>query len=67
MKNNKSKIIKIILATIISIILCFTIYQIATYNKTYYISQKNIEIPIFLYHDIVENKDQIEFDYMRGR
>ena len=67
MKKNKNKIIKIILSAVISMILCFTIYQVATYNKTYYISQKNIEIPIFLYHDIVENKEQIEFDYMRNR
>ncbi len=65
MKNNKSKIIKIILITITCIILAFTIYQVVTYNKTYYINEKNIEIPIFLYHDIIDTKEQIEFDYMQ--
>lgn len=61
MKNKK----KIIIISIITIIVGIIIYQIATYNKEYYISEKNIEIPIFIYHDIVESKQQIEYDYMQ--
>lgn len=62
-KNNK--IIIGIITTIILIIVAFTTYETATWNKEYYISEKNLEIPIFLYHDIVENKEQIEYDYMQ--
>ena len=59
------KILKVSLITLLIIILSIIIYQISTWNKEYYISEKNIEIPIFLYHDIVESKEQIEYDYMQ--
>lgn len=62
-KNNK--IIIGIITTIILIIIAFATYETVTWNKEYYISEKNLEIPIFLYHDIVENKEQIEYDYMQ--
>lgn len=65
MKNNKNKILKISIITLILIIILTVTYQIATWKKEYYINQKNLEIPIFLYHNIVENKDQIEYDYMQ--
>lgn len=65
-KNNVLKkciigIISIILITIISLI----IYEIATVNNTYYIGEKNLQIPIFVYHDIVADESQIEYDYMQ--
>lgn len=64
----KSKIKKILLALILTIILAITsfiIYEVSTVDNTYYISEKNLQIPIFVYHDIVENEEQIEYDYMQ--
>ncbi len=65
MKNNKRKIKISIISIILIFIFGIAIYEATTYNKTYYISEKNIEIPIFLYHDIVEEKEQIVYDYMQ--
>lgn len=62
-KNNK--ILIGIKTTIILIIVVFATYEVVTWNKEYYISEKNLEIPIFLYHDIVENKEKIEYEYMQ--
>ena len=60
----KKIILGIILAVILAIV-SFVIYEVATVNNTYYIGQKNLQIPIFVYHDIVEDKSQIEYDYMQ--
>lgn len=65
MKDNKQRIIISIILIILISIFGIAIYEVTTYNKTYYISEKNIEIPIFLYHDIVEKKEQIVYDYMQ--
>ena len=68
--NNKIKMSitkKIILGIVLAVILAiasFIIYEVATVNNTYYIGQKNLQIPIFVYHDLVEDKSQIEYDYM---
>lgn len=64
-KSLKKKIIKIILMFLLLIIVLIITYQIVTWKKEYYICDKNIDIPIFLYHDIVENKEEIEYDYMQ--
>lgn len=69
--NNKIKMSitkKIILGIVLAVILAiasFIIYEVATVNNTYYIGQKNLQIPIFVYHDLVEDKSQIEYDYMQ--
>lgn len=60
----KKIILGIILAVILAIV-SFVIHEVATVNNTYYIGQKNLQIPIFVYHDIVEDKSQIEYDYMQ--
>ena len=58
--NNKIKMSitkKIILGIVLAVILAiasFIIYEVATVNNTYYIGQKNLQIPIFVYHDLVE-------------
>lgn len=69
MENNKKKMFKRVIIGVISIILIailsFIIYEIATVNNTYYIGEKNLQIPIFVYHDIVENESEIEYDYMQ--
>lgn len=65
-KMNKSlKIILIILTLIVLSILSLTIYEVLTVNNTYYIGQKNLQIPILVYHDIVADESQIEDDYMQ--
>ena len=70
-KNEKKKVStakKIILSVLLILILAiisFLIYEIATVNKTYYIGEKNLQIPVFVYHDIVEDESQIEYDYMQ--
>lgn len=59
------KILLYILALIVIAIIAFVIYEIATVNNTYYIGEKNLQIPIFVYHDIVADESQVEFDYMQ--
>lgn len=54
-----------ILGILICLIAVLVIYEVITWNKEYYISEKNILIPIFLYHNIVEEKH--DADYMETR
>ena len=67
--NNKKVIIKRVVLTILIMFfgatICLITYDRATINNTYSISEKNIEIPIFVYHNIVKDKSEIEFDYMQ--
>ena len=64
MESNKKKNLKKYIIATISIILIlmigFIIYEIATVNNTYYIGEKNLQIPIFVYHDLVEDESDIE-------
>ena len=67
-KNKKSKlrsVILIVLGIILISIGSFIIYEFATRNNTYYIGEKNLQIPIFVYHNLVEDESQIEYDYMQ--
>lgn len=67
-KKKMSTVKKVILSALLVLILAivsFIIYEMATVNNTYYISEKNLQIPVFVYHDIVEDESQIEFDYMQ--
>jgi len=64
----KQKILKALLICIIIILLVIatiTTYDWITINKKYYISEREIYIPIFVYHDIVNKESEIEFDYMQ--
>lgn len=66
MKNNrKKKIILTVLISIIILIIGFTGYEVITRDNTYYIGEKNLQIPIFVYHNIVEDESKIEYDYMQ--
>lgn len=67
MKNKKTilKIVITILAIIVIALAGCLIYDKATINNQYEIGQQNLEIPIFLYHHIVKDKSQIEYDYMQ--
>lgn len=67
-KKKMSKLKKIVLSILLIIILavtCFIIYEVATVKNTYYIGEKNLQIPIFVYHDIVSTEAEIEYDYMQ--
>ena len=67
--KGKSKLIKkiilITLAVIVGIILIAIIYDRVTINNQYSINESNIDIPIFVYHNIVDDESQIEYDYMQ--
>lgn len=64
-KSRTKKVLISLLLVIIVAITIFIMYEIATVNNTYYIGEKNLQIPIFVYHDIVENESQVEYDYMQ--
>ena len=65
-KSNKMKKIAIsTISAIIAIILIIIIYDRITINNTYNIGDKNLEIPIFVYHNIVKDESEIEYDYMQ--
>ena len=59
------KIVITILIFMLLAIIAFVTYEKATVNNTYYIGEKNLQIPVFVYHDIVEDESQIEYDYMQ--
>lgn len=63
------KFIKKALLTILAVFLVIAaslfIYDKATVNKRYKIGEKNLYIPIFVYHNIVENGSDVQYDYMQ--
>ena len=67
--SNKKVIIKRVVLTMIIMFfgatICLITYDRATINNKYSISEKSLEIPIFVYHDIVSDDSKIEFDYMQ--
>ena len=73
MKNkkiaNKYSILLKIIISILTIIILLGIsiytYDRLTVNNEYLISEKNLEIPIFLYHHIVKEESEIQYDYMQ--
>lgn len=69
MKNNKK--LKITLIGIIIIILVsitsFIIYDRITIDNQYYIGEKNLKIPIFVYHNIINDDSEIQYDYMQTK
>lgn len=60
---------KIVIITIILIILIASIsvltYKIFTVNNQYMIHEKDLQIPIFLYHHIVKKESEIQYEYMQ--
>ena len=67
-KKKMSKVKKVVLLIFLLLVIAiasFIIYEIATVNNTYYIGEKNLQIPIFVYHDLVQDESQIEYDYMQ--
>ncbi len=65
-KNKKlRRAILVFLAIIDIVLLSWFIYDRATINNEYSVAEQNIEIPIFVYHNIVNDKSEIEYDYMQ--
>lgn len=64
-RNMGKKVFISIFVIIIIAISSFIIYERATVNNTYYIGEKNLQIPVFVYHDIVQDESQIQYDYMQ--
>ena len=66
---NKYSIVLKIIISILTIIILLGIsiytYDRLTVNNEYLISEKNLEIPIFLYHHIVKEESEVQYDYMQ--
>ena len=65
-RKKMSKTKKIVISLIIFIVLAITsfiIYEVATVNNTYYIGEKNLQIPVFVYHDIVADESEVVYEY----
>ena len=67
-KKKMSKVKKVVLLIILLLVIAITsfiIYEITTVDNTYYVDEKNLQIPIFVYHNLVQDESQIEYDYMQ--
>ena len=67
-KKKMSKVKKVVLLIILLLVIAITsfiIYEITTVDNTYYVGEKNLQIPIFVYHNLVQDESQIEYDYMQ--
>ena len=58
-KANKKNILVGIIVVIIIGIIGIVCYDRITVNNQYYIGEKNLEIPIFVYHNIVNDSSEI--------
>ena len=59
------KILKRLFLLFIILFIGFVIYFLSSSKKMYYIEEKNLKIPIYTYHQIVETADEIKIDYMQ--
>ena len=64
-KTKKRKLIIVLMIVLIVIVILCIICEFMTHEKTYYRDEKKLKIPIFVYHNIVDNESQIECDYMQ--
>ena len=66
--EKRNKILKIgltIITILIVAIIGIVIYDRVTVNNKYRINNENIDIPIFVYHNIVNNDSDVIYDYMQ--
>ena len=66
--EKRNKILKIgltIITILIVAIIGIVIYDRVTVNNKYRINDENIDIPIFVYHNIVSNDSEVIYDYMQ--
>ena len=60
----KVEIKKIIIVAIFLIGIILILDRVGA-EQTYKIAERKISIPIFVYHNIVDDKSEIEYDYMK--
>ena len=68
MNSRKKMLKKALLAVVIfsiAILIEAIIYDRITIDKKFNINDENINIPIFVYHSIVDDESEVEFDYMQ--
>lgn len=63
--SSYKKVAVLLLIAILLVCVGVTTYEIVTRNNTYYISEKNLQIPIFVYHNIVKDESEIQYEYMQ--
>lgn len=59
------KVLLYVVTVVIIAIFTMLIYEFATRNNEYYIGEKNLQIPIFTYHHLVQDESEIEMDCMQ--
>ena len=59
------KLLKRFFLLFIIIFFIATMYYLLTSKKMYYIGEKNLQIPIYTYHQIVKNNVDVEINYMQ--
>ena len=64
-KKQIKNIIFVCLLIILISIIAIIIYDRSTVNNKYRINEAKINIPIFVYHNIVKDKSEVEYDYMQ--
>lgn len=64
MKKSLKTILFLVIILLILLIV-FILYEFYTSKKVYYIDEKNIQIPIFTYHDIVLSGTEVSEDNMQ--
>lgn len=68
LKTKKAKAIMFLCVILLFVLLIFLFvffYSLFSAKKEYYINEKNIQIPIYTYHQIVESSADVEVDYMQ--
>lgn len=63
--SSYKKVAVLLLIAILLVCVGGTTYEIVTRNNTYYISEKNLQIPILVYHNIVKDESEIQYEYMQ--
>ena len=63
--SRTTKVLLTVLAIILILIISFITYEVTTVHNKYYIGHKNLQIPIFVYHNLVEDRNNIQFAYMQ--
>ncbi len=66
--QNKGKILHVLIAVLsifIVSLIGIIIYDRTTVNNKYKISERQLNIPIFVYHNIVKDSSEVVYDYMQ--
>lgn len=63
-KLSTKKLILTIILIIFVILISISAYEKLTINKKYYINEKNLQIPVFVYHHIVKDESMVKEEWM---